>query len=502
MPKPYDQILNTAGNGPSDDPHPAGFLALVQAGADVFNGWRHDYPTQWDDAAKVWHRRVRWQKQNQPNVSIGHLGLSFAGFKFGDGAEFNGIGFELSPVNFEGASFGDDATFKGTHFSCGVFFSGTSFGRNADFSGTVISNGKAKADAPEWVRLDKMTFGDKAALTNLNLQFGSVHSPGGDVQFSDCQFGSNARILLLVQNAPSTGKLILDRSAFGDGANFSDSIFDAPVSFDDCVFGNSVSFKRARMIKANFERACFGIDVDFRGPSSRDDPTPLGPISFARAVFQGQVDFTNRKFSGHTNFGNVRFGKVPLFHDCELHLDTEFTERSFPSKAFGTGDASRAYRTLKLAMSKHQATHEEQFFFRREMREEQLVLKKSGQRGRAMLYGIYGFVSGYGSSVGRPLLAYLFLLAAFAGLYAGIAGDSFAWFGRPLDIDRTSEWLTFSFSNSLPLGGLDEAARQLKGNLMPSYKTGLVLLIVFHKVLGLLSIFLIGLAIRNLFKMK
>jgi hypothetical protein len=158
-------------------------------------------------------------------------------------------------------------------------------------------------------------------------------------------------------------------------------------------------------------------------------------------------------------------------------------------------------------MSKHQATREEQFFFRREMREERLEFWRSGGLGkrlRSILYALYGGLSDYGASVKRPLLFLIALCVAFGAVYAGFSNSATLWLpGRAFDGSQTLRWLTYSVLNSLPLAGLDHASNALHATLFPTEPSPwLSIALMFYEVLSLIFLFLIGLALRNLFKMK
>jgi hypothetical protein len=158
-------------------------------------------------------------------------------------------------------------------------------------------------------------------------------------------------------------------------------------------------------------------------------------------------------------------------------------------------------------MSQHQATREEQLFFRLEMREERVLLWRSRglkKKFLALLYGLYGLLSDYGQSIWRPTLAFVLFLIVFAGLYAKSSPAAIPW--QPgmttFDCAATVRWMTYSLVSSLPLGGLDAASKELRETLDVTVGPGHAAALVVHKVLSLLSLFLVGLGLRNLFKMK
>ncbi len=503
----YSEIFATdpVAFGPPENPRPHGFLVLAKAGRDIWNSWRTDHPTELDASTGKWLRAVRWHADNPPeHVNISNQpGLNFSGFLFGDGADFTGQQFsrDMGVVKFEGARFGDDARFDSTAFHFGVSFRGASFGSNASFRSVSVTPDEVLPIATDWICFENATFGDKARISGLYCAWNYGLEKMPVVSFKGVKFGDGARFLL---GGIATPFRLLDISeaVFGKDADFSESFFKGMASFRGSRFGANTTFAYALFSDVDFEQCHFGDWVDFKGDDFRW-------ISFAQTVFEGRAHFSNRIFRAHTNFSRVRFGQVPLFHDCKLHQDTEFDvdADSFPSKPEGTTTAARGYRTLKLAMSTHQATREEQFFFRREMQEERAVLWSSGRphlRLRSVLYWLYGALSDYGASVRRPAMWFLVLCVAFAGMYAASSQSATLWIpGREFDGAQTVHWIAYSFVNSLPLGGVEEASRDLRGALFGVKPAPwLPVVLVMHKVLSLLFLFLIGLALRNLFKLK
>ncbi len=155
---------------------------------------------------------------------------------------------------------------------------------------------------------------------------------------------------------------------------------------------------------------------------------------------------------------------------------------------------------MKLAFSKQQAIREEQRFFRLEMEEE--TLRETGLKRQ--LFKAYKLLSDYGFSVARPLLLLLATLLIFAAIYGLLS-----WWGQcgfsVQSCRLAPEWLEFSMLQSLPLPGLDKLSVEASQVFWPAGQWwGLVLavLVIVHKTISLAALFLIGLALRNLFKLK
>lgn len=494
--KTYETLLTGGDKGVPSAPLPNGLLVLAHAGSLVWNEWRAAFPTE-RDGGGIWMRAVKWQDPGSgQDIQFSNYGeIDFSGFIFGDGADFSNRQFSTQWLaKFDGAIFGDEAQFDNAHFAGGASFRKAEFGRGAAFRGVTFSKYPQTVGLP-WVCFEEAQLRDEAILV-LTFNW-SVAPPSAEVNFSRARFGANTRILL--NPGPPSGRLNFENCRFGSNANLGESDFGSFTSFRSAQFGDGASFKKSVIRDMSFDGAEFLGSVDFQGDS-------FSRVDFRGTRFNSVADFSNRKFTARARFGAARFRRAPLFHNADLHQDTEFDEESFPERADQSGEASRAYRTLKLAMSKHQATREEQFFFRMEMREEQGELWRAGslqKRMRAMLYRLYSVFSGYGASVAKPTFFLVVTWSIAAGVYGAIAQQSSFLETGVIDWHETLRWITFSVANSVPLGGADEMSRELRGRLLESGKAAwLPLILITHKLITVLLAFLIGLGLRNMFKMK
>ena len=499
----YQEILAQSPDefGSHEQPTARGFVKLAQAGKEIWNAWRKDYPAYRDEKTKEWHRRIHWIDTNSQLIQLAPSNIDFSEFHFGDGANFYGQLFSPARVtSFERAKFGDDTVFRDCTFHGGMTFRSAVFGNRTQFSKVNVTRASDLQDAP-FVAFDGATFGDQTEFNAFNAYWDMPDQDANVVSFQECQFGDNSILNFLNQSNRST--MFNFRSVtFGSGADFSNFDFGRLLSLTNGRFRGHVSFKDAQISEAIFDHCNFGTSTDFSGRT-------FGSISFRATVFPGGCDFTNREFKSATNFANAQFAKVPIFHECKLHQDTEFTcGESFPIKPEGTSTASRAYRTLKLAMNQHQATREEQFFFRREMREERVELWKSkspGKRLRSALYYLYEKLSDYGSSVLIPFIWLAKVWIIVAVLFAMISPEAQLWIPgkNSLDVGRTLQWLVYSIATSAPLTGLDETSRNLGQQIGANANSAWFTLILFlHKTIALLFLFLMLLGMRNAFKMK
>ena len=175
-------------------------------------------------------------------------------------------------------------------------------------------------------------------------------------------------------------------------------------------------------------------------------------------------------------------------------------------------------------MAQQQATRQEQMFFRLEMRAEEASIK-SLRWSRPLAMVQTTAIAEARAMVKAPAVGLVFLVQTPVGLrlqrlaasrlsliiplaFAGIAHGYLAgpcWLQTGFDSDRTSEWAQYVLLNAVPLPGLSELQQDLRDALFVEtggVQLAAVLLETFHKTCALIALFLTGLAVRNLFKMK
>jgi hypothetical protein len=542
----YAAVFTDPENGTPDNITQAGCLALARLGKEAWNAWRSKYPARgeapnWEniaDFSKVDFRKysiifdgfifgdnaIFWESQ------FGDL-ARFKGAQFGNRIEFTDAQFGFmaqfedaqfgNGVDFKGAKFGDMTNFKGARFDFNATFMSAQFGNHACFIDAKFDIGAKFAEArfAEQAQFDGTRFGDDVQFTGT--QFGDFASFArvkfdGDARFVGAQFGNWAEF---------TG------SRFSKATWFSGVQFRNAASFYGAWFGNNAKFVGMNWEDLHHTYSEQGLKIAKAWAEQHGlSPNTFKSISFAGARFDSQVDFSGRMFTGTTSFGRldkpitlfdydrcgnrvekklplgrtVSFGKAPLFHNCKLHQDTMFDGAIFPepsSDPIENDIAARAYRTLKSAFSQHQATHDEQRFFRLEMAEE---AQRAPQYARRLLFRLYSFFSDYGFSVSRPFVwLWLIPLLVVVQILTNFT-PSISW---------QAEWqirydqLQFALIQALPLPALDKWSDSLRQYLFPTASgtwQGIMLtgILMLHKALSLLAVFLMGLALRNLFKMK
>ena len=124
------------------------------------------------------------------------------------------------------------------------------------------------------------------------------------------------------------------------------------------------------------------------------------------------------------------------------------------------------------------------------------------------LYNAYRFFTGYGTSVARPLYLILSFMITYFSLiviYATVFNGWNEWVGwRYIDWELTTKLLKRSIANAFPFLGLHSESVTAIFGATPKTVWTLIFSIVggLQKFFSLVGWFLIGLALRNQFKMK
>ena len=475
------EIFRNSENGTPDNISKAGCMALALKSNELggagkgyvaWNAWRRAFPV--------------------PYLSI----VNHANFQESEFTE---------EMDFRLFEFGYAANFQKTIFRKNVDFDLAKFGTSTDFSFAF------------WAADTSFTWTQWESDIRFNYSYWSDY-----VNFLGAQFVSaNFHI-----------------SYFNKGVCFIGTGWADHVTFSSCFF-NHLSCEAAEWhyLKTRFYHSTLLFD-ELKNYANKigSNPTIFEGLFFTGSYFEGDVDFSNRKFSKTSLFnqsenvndimrngigiplkdvmGNIQhvekigmhpvfFRVAPKFFGCELHQDISFEGAEFP-KPTGSEEAARAYRTLKLAFSKQQAIREEQRFFKLEMEEE--TLRETGLKRQ--LFVAYKYFSDYGFSITRPLT----LLIVFPALYIAMFNaflieyqiyQCYDFFNQaPISIFWN--WLTWSFMSIFAVPGVN-LGKEIRPLLFGSgsFISFIALMIeIIQKALALAGFFLIGLALRNLFKLK
>lgn len=381
-------------------------------------------------------------------------------------------------VQFWGAIFHDSANFSKATFEDGALFGKAQFaGANFD---RATFNGSAHFNDTHFKLIPPR---------HLNISFGGAKFAGyvtferaiiAGISFENAKFsGASSRF---------------DQAAFRDG-NFSNVVFKDTVVFENATF-RDVRFDGGTFEgEADFGGAIFGESADgarsdsdrFREPASFVGAKFNSKLSFAKAVFRCRSTFVNSEMGALTSFVGAKFSEwPPLFFGSKLHEGTYWHGVEWPPRPQSVAGAAKfvdAYARLKLEMDRVKKHEDELDFFALEMQARRV---RDG-KWRGLPIDSYGLLCDYGRSYFIPL-RWLLVLTVFGAmalwLHFGLAGYDKA-FG-------------LSIANTLALFGFQKYSAS-NPDLYPNW---VVVVSGIQTVFGSILLFLLGLGIRNRFRMK
>lgn len=273
------------------------FLDLATKGKEAWNEWRRN-PANKD--VPVTFAGVDFREAPRDEIH-------FAGFEFGDSADFSGCRWQRA--FFDEANFGHWVDFGGATFSHRAYFRAATFGHFSDFS--------------------RVTFDELATFAGAS--FGN-----GDSFGSGSFDGTSATFV---------------RAIFGSAADFSGASFNPAASFDSAIFQGQVDFSglSEALFGEKLER-CLGpsdetsaqareaLEARHRSSWKRHGcgPDRFLDISFAKARFYADANFSHRSFEDVADFTNARFYRPPNFDGV-----TNATQIDLTGASVGFGQPGR-----------------------------------------------------------------------------------------------------------------------------------------------------------------
>jgi hypothetical protein len=296
------------------------------------------------------------------------------------------------------------------------------------------------------------------------------------------------------------------KACFSSKANFFNATFLDTATFSGCAFSALTQFNSVMFYKnAYFWAAKFGGPPTFKNSifegnakfsnaifnEAEFTADGLSGASFANVTFAAGCDFVNAILNGTTSFEGAKFAKEPPhFFGARLHQGTIWRYILWP-KPQDAVDADRfidAYACLKLEMDRLKKHEDELDFFALELQSRR-VLQESVLKGSGLPIALYGLLSDYGRSYARPLYA-LFAVAAIGTLVLLLSGAHFApW--QSLGLSFANTFNVFGFRKDF----FDAAAIEHLPALLK-------ILAATQTIVGTILLFLLGLGIRNKFRMK
>lgn len=329
------------------------------------------------------------------------------------------------------------------------------------------------------------------------VDFGA--SENSDISFEDFVFTGIANFV----GAKFHPNAVFNRAEFRRNALFSYAQFDADAMFIDSKFGEDATFAGTKFSgtlwfsgaevrgDAFFDNAQFGEFAWFRGAQFRQDASFTkvdfaGSATFEGATFEGAVFIQDAAFRFVPDFRHTEFRKHVTLHGVQVTFASEPNPLFF-SKTPGDTDADKYRRLKELAVAARDHDRE-QYFFACELKSKRF----HETRGLALVPSyLYEWFSDFGRSLARPTV-FIFLIWFICGLI-------YADFGKQGEI---SDGLIYSARRLLPVpGSPGDALNALEQRLFAeSVPAGVFALTLLEGFLGAVFLFLIGLALRNRFR--
>ncbi|MDG0995840.1 MAG: hypothetical protein P8O97_01675, partial [Gammaproteobacteria bacterium] len=222
-----------------------------------------------------------------------------------------------------------------------------------------------------------------------------------------------------------------------------------------------------------------------------------------RTVFAGVdakrgFDFLGAEFTGAPSFSNAQVppdlidGMIVNYAKAEL-----VKAKSTPTRkdlALAETDCYR-YRQLKCFAIEARNHGQEQRFFAMEMRAKRGHVDK--QWSSNFISHVYEWTSNFGGSILRPVLGFIGSIVVSAFFYTLFSSGEKFFLG-----------VFYALANALPFIGLGRQSAELQLQLFPDFSSWSILdtslfyfLLSLNSLFGFLSLFLIGLGLRNRFRL-
>ncbi|WDE09109.1 pentapeptide repeat-containing protein [Thalassomonas viridans] len=350
-------------------------------------------------------------------------------------------------IDFSYLHFGLITNFRGYVFPINVTFNGAVFNGIADFSKATFAR---PVDFTRAIFKEESAFHSTTFTTRTN--------------FNEATFLGASDFTL---------------STFMRRAIFEESTFKGKVTtFREVTFKGQVEFSRVQFFEI----------VDFINSGF------LGPADFDGTMFNSYSSFENSSFLAITDFSNGYFKQVPDFSGAKLHEGTTFYKRYFNRKnknanSNGYAKFEDSYRILKKHMiDTNNHTMALKFYsYEQDERIKHLPLFKK----TPLL--LYKWMSGYGVSFVRPLIAIFMTILVFTLTYTKIYNSlSFM------------EALRFSTANMFPFASGSKLiiSDVFRDPLLTNFIGTLQALTIIQSLVSLILLFFIGLWAKNTFQMK
>ena len=478
-----------------------------------------------EDIARAQQGRAKWNTwaEENPGTGVDFQGadlkrITFAGFFFPGGANFTNATLDAQ-ASFKNTIFPETANFHNANFMGSGDFRGATFKGEATFHVVRFRQGNT--------HFDGATFEGHANFLSANFEQGAANFNGTtfleDAIFADAKFRrgavfSGAKFGKLAEfgTAKFFGDAIFHKATFSDGpARFQNASFDQIADFGGATFGKEgADFSSTKFIRyGTFDEAAFTGYANFQRAEF------FGEASFRSTKLRGLAAFNDAKFKTIAVFKDSTFESVPTFHGAELHQDTTLEGVIWPERPHegqSPYDAARAWARLRVEMNRLHKHEDELRFFAKELNA-RAHDRRNEPLAKRLLYRSY-LALGAGRSVLRPLRWLLGLnMFLFLPVY-WYATSASQWRKLPIrdvladvvSLNIPADVVSFTLGRALPLiGGSNPERADLYRRLFARTDSAgidvplwLEVVGTLQQLVGVVLLFMIGLALRNRFRMK
>lgn len=366
---------------------------------------------------------------------------------------------------------------------------------------TMVKSGKILFEGINFKKGDKI--GDLSifkSVTFRNCLFRhSIDFPNtASIHISKCQF----RGVMQIADAPA---VTIGQSEFGKGMKIiADRISirrSSVKSGRSLIHANSFTLIKCNIngINVNTRGQCISLRIVgniFRGLSDFSSIKCVEKVGFQNNFFSKGFSFDNSNLSGGVDMSAIGFDKnslAPTFFGANIHDSSTWGNlRNWPFPKRGTSQNARqmvrSYEYLRHEMNKKHRQWEEREFYRLEM----LCRLRGDALAKRIPNLFFWILSDYGLSVWRPAFYLTGLLIVFWCLFFKLMEKNF--------ISSVTDG--FKLSASSILGPFGMRREIFKRDELAELDGVIHFFMGLESILGVILIFLIGLALRNQFRMR
>lgn len=386
-------------------------------------------------------------------------------------ANFSHLTIRNGSVDFSGSKFGDG------DFS---LFKSNICGGDFDFISCVF--GKGQKD------LSQCNF-DVSRVCFSGTNFGS-----GIVDFSSCDFSK-------VESWIHFNSIKTDGYSFIFSFGF---LPKAEIDFSGAVFSNKIiSFEGLNLGFGTylFESCEFHGRVSFS--DEEENTSTAQNLSFRKSIFHSTLDISGINTASIIDLRETKLSTHTTLDNLGFKLARSNIIRFVPGtlKATSKDDASKLRRLKEIAETNKNHTAALRFHAA-EMRARRW---NDMPKLSSILDGLFSMISNYGQSILRPFIAWLVLVVGCGSVYSGVLQRDFSEqsFSNVLSQAKFADGFLYSLVQTLPVFPISRTLQQdlytsLSVDLSPTMLSSLT---IMQNLLGVIFLFLIGLGLRNRFRL-